>query len=963
MCGIAGVFAYRAEAPPVDEQELLRIREHMIRRGPDGAGLWISDDRRVGLAHRRLAIIDLSEAAGQPMWNAERTLCVTYNGEIYNYRALRAQLEARGCVFRSNSDTEVLLHLYAEHGAEMVHKLRGMFAFGIWDARGHTLFIARDPFGIKPLYYADDGATLRFASQVKALRAGGAIGEEPEPAGAAGFLLWGYVPEPFTLYRGIVALPAGSHLTLQHDSKPMALAYFSVRDELVQAQLEARPFAERDREELGEKLRDTVRHHLVSDVPMGVFLSAGVDSTLLASLASEEPNAPRSAVTLGFDVLRGAAQDEAPLAQRTAAALGMRHRLSWIAKGDFEESCDAILEAMDQPTTDGINSWFVCREASRAGLKVALSGLGGDELFAGYPSFRDVPRLRRWLRPTRFAPFLGCLARIAVAPAVSAFTSPKFASLLEYGGTVAGAYLLRRALFLPWELRRVFDPVTMHVGLERLGTLASLEDTVRGIDGDRARVTALELAWYQRNQLLRDTDWAGMTHSVEVRTPLIDATLFRALAPWIVSGRGPSKVDAAAAPRRAVSREIVERPKSGFAPPTRDWTIARGTRRDAPLNRGLRDWARCVLPVQPTPFRVLMLVSDAYGRHGGIAKFNRDFISAVAAMGNCAEVVVVPRLVSAPLEPIPQKVKFVTGAANSKLRFVWAALWASFRGPFDLVVAGHINLAALGTVLASVRGARAALVIHGIDAWSRHKSALVRASLPRLDRIVGVSKLTLARFAAWSSADPKRFQLLPNCVDLTRFTPGPRPAALAGKLGLEHRTVIMTLGRLAQDVPSKGFDEVIEALPALIGRVPDIAYLICGDGPDRGRLEAKANALGVRGRVVFAGFVREEEKIEYYRLADAYVMPSSGEGFGIVLLEALACGLPVLGSAVDGSREALLDGTVGALADPRNRSEIVNGITRLLACQKRVPEAIGHYSLDAFRGRVDRIVSEALAGQ
>jgi asparagine synthase (glutamine-hydrolysing) len=205
MCGIAGIFTYRESGPPVDQEELLRIREAMIHRGPDGAGLWISADRRVGLAHRRLAIIDLGDTGAQPMATNDGQLRITFNGEIYNYRALRRELEGKGVRFRSESDTEVLLHLYADRGMDMVHALRGMYAFGIWDERREGIFLARDPFGIKPLYYTNDGTTLRFASQVKALAAGGGVNLTSDPAGHAGFYLWGHVPEPFTMYREVQA--------------------------------------------------------------------------------------------------------------------------------------------------------------------------------------------------------------------------------------------------------------------------------------------------------------------------------------------------------------------------------------------------------------------------------------------------------------------------------------------------------------------------------------------------------------------------------------------------------------------------------------------------------------------------------------------------------------------------------------------------------------------------------------
>ena len=212
MCGIAAIFAYHPNAADVDSQELGRIRDHMIARGPDGSGEWYSLDRRVGLAHRRLAIIDLSESGAQPMSGEGGQLVISFNGEIYNYRELRGDLERKGRVFRSQSDTEVLLHLYAEKGEAMVHDLRGMYAFAIWDARRCGLFLARDPFGIKPLYFADDGRSFRVASQVKALLAGGGVDTSPDAAGHVGFFLWGHVPEPHSLYQGIRALPAGSSL-------------------------------------------------------------------------------------------------------------------------------------------------------------------------------------------------------------------------------------------------------------------------------------------------------------------------------------------------------------------------------------------------------------------------------------------------------------------------------------------------------------------------------------------------------------------------------------------------------------------------------------------------------------------------------------------------------------------------------------------------------------------------------
>src|SRR6266436_6299430 len=308
MCGVAAIFSYR-DGPPVAESELLSIRDRMTSRGPDGAGIWISPDRFVGLAHRRLAIIDLSATGAQPMFDETGRFGISFNGEIYNYRELREQLEKKGFCFRSTSDTEVLLQLYADRGVDMLDWLRGMYAFAIWDERKKSLFLARDPYGIKPLYYADDGKTFRVASQVKALLAGEGIDTTPNPAGHAGFFLWGHVPDPHTLYRGVHAVPAGSFIWVERGKERSESSFCSVpRIFAGAAQSNRRGLY---KQAVREALQDTVRRHLIADVPVGVFLSSGVDSTTVAALAAEEGGSLQT-VTLGFDEYKGTPNDEVP---------------------------------------------------------------------------------------------------------------------------------------------------------------------------------------------------------------------------------------------------------------------------------------------------------------------------------------------------------------------------------------------------------------------------------------------------------------------------------------------------------------------------------------------------------------------------------------------------------------------------------------------------------------------------
>jgi asparagine synthase (glutamine-hydrolysing) len=407
MCGIAAIYAYHSTAPKVGRGELRRIRDHMAARGPDGCGEWFSEDGCIALGHRRLAIIDLSERGAQPIVSADSQLVISFNGEIYNYRTLRTQLERKGYVFQSQSDTEVLLHLYAEKGEAMLEELRGMYALALWDGRKKGLFLARDPFGIKPLYYADDGTTIRVTSQVKALLKGAHIDTTPEPAGHVGFYLWGHVPEPYTLYKGIRALPAGSALWVDGTGRHEPRHFFSLTGELVRAGESALTLHPEERQErLRAALIDTVRHHLIADVPVGVFLSSGLDSTTLMALTAERGGGLRT-VTLGFGEYQGTANDETPLAELVAKHYGASHQTRWVTRQDFQGEFQKLLEAMDQPTIDGVNSYFVSRAAASTGLKVALSGLGGDELLGGYPSFRQIPRVVKILRPFRAPPPLG----------------------------------------------------------------------------------------------------------------------------------------------------------------------------------------------------------------------------------------------------------------------------------------------------------------------------------------------------------------------------------------------------------------------------------------------------------------------------------------------------------------------------------------------------------------------------
>jgi asparagine synthase (glutamine-hydrolysing) len=564
MCGINGILRLSDTAPALDREELLRTRDAMAARGPDGAGAWTSSDGRVALASRRLAILDLSEAGSQPMASGDGRFHIVINGEIYNFAELRRELEDKGVRFRSHSDTEVVLALYAREGAAMLGRLRGMYGLALWDDREKTLLLARDPLGIKPLYLAVEGGCLRFASQVKALEAGGAVSREVDPASVAGFLLWGSVPEPLTIRRAVRALPAGHFLMIRDgalgDPRP----------------IEPVSIAEMTPEQTVE---DSVTAHLVSDVPVAVFLSAGLDSGLIAALARRHLPEPPATFTLRFDVLEGTARDEAPFAAEVARVLGTRHVERRVGRADFPDLWRDALAAMDQPSIDGFNTFLVSRAAHEAGLKVVLSGLGGDEVFGSYPSFVDVPRLERTARRTARIPGLS-----AAWPALARLASPgrpKLAGLLRYGRTLPGAYFLRRGLFLPEELPAVMGRDAAAAGLAGYDPIADGARALAEANGQApdawTAVHELETSRYMRNQLLRDADWASMASSVELRVPFVDAWLRRRLAAHgfePARGRGKAELVRRTAPELPAA--LFDRPKAGFYFPVMEWMQPEG---------------------------------------------------------------------------------------------------------------------------------------------------------------------------------------------------------------------------------------------------------------------------------------------------------------------------------------------------------------------------------------------------
>lgn len=552
MCGIAGIFHYHTPET-VHADELSRMSHHLRLRGPDGAGTWVNTSGKVGLVHRRLSIIDLSTDANQPMHDGH--FSIVFNGEIYNHHALRDALIKKGYQFKTRSDTEVLLKLYQSAGKAMLNQLRGMFAFAIWDERKQTLFCARDHFGIKPFYFSDNGNSFRFASQVKTLLSASPVNKNFCAAGHVGFYLLGSVPEPYTLYQGIQSLPAGSYLIISPDQK-IQNTYYSIASAFIQAENSMNAVS------LTECLYDTLWHHLIADVDVGIFLSAGIDSSTIVNAISEVAPAPTT-ITLGFEEYKNTQKNEVPIAESVSRYFKTHHKTAWISEAFAKTQMENIITAMDQPSIDGVNTYFVSMVAAQQGLKVALSGLGADELFEGYPHFSRIPKLLKYARP--FFP-LGKKYRTLTQKIISA----KKASVLEYSDDCASAYFLMRSVTLPWALNRFFSQDFIDTGLGELNLLARMRKDYEGIRATRFQIAALEIQWYMRNQLLRDSDWAGMAHGLEIRVPFVDVNFFEAVIQK--SARQPlTKKSLAEATHRSLPDVVLNRKKTGFNIPVTKW--------------------------------------------------------------------------------------------------------------------------------------------------------------------------------------------------------------------------------------------------------------------------------------------------------------------------------------------------------------------------------------------------------
>ncbi len=969
MCGIAGLISPR-ESPEARTAAVGRMCAAMVHRGPDDAGTATLGPATIGM--RRLAIFDPANGH-QPMATPDGRFHLVFNGAIYNFRALRDELRTAGFSFKTQCDTEVLLAAYAQWGEAALGRLRGMFAFAIWDNRENSLFLARDPFGIKPLYYRHDDQRLVFASELTALLASGRETGVIDPVSVADYLGWFAVPAPRTIYRDIFSLRPGECATFRSGRLDIR-SYWSFRSAPADEPIctSAHDFTR----ELRARLDDTIRAHLVADVPVGAFLSGGLDSAVVVGLMSKAGGTPLRTFSIGFDEM---GYSEAEAAAATARHFGTDHHASVLNGGQVASDIEKLLAALDQPTGDGINTYYASQAAHAGGVTVALSGLGGDELFGGYPSFRDLPRLAQWLPAWRALP------RVARSGIISRLQrgstrSRKLADFLQHGRDLNELGALQRTVLAENTRRSLLSPDVLQAIGRRAPHHPELDTLARELEGASTFdvISAWELRTYMADVLLRDSDVMSMRHSLELRVPFVD----RPLVEWLrrqpeifKRSSGQAKSALAAAVADLLPPGLAQRPKQGFSLPFALWMrrelrpFLEETFSDASVaqsglfaaepvqkfwrgflaGRDTREWSRvwslavllaftnrrtaraaCRLepraaPVQlesakrmppPQPARrharnaTLLLAPEIFAAEGGIPRMLQLYLKALCELAAPNGTVRLATLNDATLDSADLR-----RSASDRLD--------------DWEVCGRNKARFVRATLRLSRGCNRIICGHvaqlpvALAAKLRH---------PRLKYYLvahGIEvwrKFTLAERLALRGAekifcvsDYTRRELLKHCplpeAKMVVLSNGLDPFFPVASVPVRRGApVILTVTRLTRADRYKGVGHMIEAMPAIRAAVPDVVLRIVGRGDDLPRLQTLRNRLGLRSAGEFLGFVDDRRLATELQACNLFALPSEREGFGLVFLEAMASGKPCLGARAGGIPEDITTDT-GVLPD------------------------------------------------
>ena len=920
----------------------------MKHGGPDDEGVYVDAEAGLALGHRRLSLIDLSQLGHQPMHYHSR-YTISFNGEIYNYQELRAGLIALGYGFCSQSDTEVILAGFAAWGTGVFARLNGMFALAIWDAQEKLLYLARDASGIKPLYYGIRPQGLAFSSEVRGFKAVPFLQEE-NPHWPVYLMAYGHLPEPVTLLKHVEPLRKGHYLCYDartgnhHTTAFKQFSYSSVIHDREEAIHEIQAYLDR-----------AVRLHLVADAPLGVFLSGGLDSGIIALLAHEHIGKQLNTLSLYFQEKDFSEKRYQDLLLQQLDCHSNQHLLT---QQEFQRNLPDIIAAMDQPSSDGINTWFISKVARESGLKAVLSGIGGDELYGGYPSFSRISKVNLLEKTPQRLLQLG------------KYSGLKSLRRLGYLGLPGahGKYLFLRGQFIPYEIARQLQMQEADVW-QVLSAQASTD--ISGLS-DYDQAGWMETNLFMQNQLLRDGDVMSMAHGIEIRVPFLEqefVDLSLRISPALKKAGRPKQllIDSF---RQRLPRPVWNRPKMGFGMPFKSWLsqdpfikslVRPDDRAYLRFREGHMHWSqflswvlirqrlgaapgRSLAPVRPlikkTPVakgkKVMLLTLTSFSVTGGIEKVSKVAGKALhelcSANGGSLRVVsMYDKSTDLDEKYIPKQA--FRGFGINRMSFALNTIRAGRKQ--DVIILSHINLLPVGYAikLLSPR-TQLILIAHGIEVWMAF-GGRKRRMLRACDRILTVSRFTRDKLIELNDLPGCRVEVLNNCLDpyLQEPLTSEKDGLLQARYGLQPGDkVLMTLTRMAAREKYKGYDVVIRSLRQLKHTHDNLKYLVVGkyDAAEKARLDALITEMGVGDRVIFSGYVPDEELAAHFSLADVYIMPSEKEGFGIVFIEAMYYNKPVIAGNKDGSVDALLDGKLGLLVDPHSQQEVEEAIQKAL---------------------------------
>ncbi|MEO9005022.1 MAG: asparagine synthase (glutamine-hydrolyzing) [Ginsengibacter sp.] len=965
-------------------EEMCNILRH---GGPDDEGIYACEQHQLVLGHRRLSLIDLSSCGHQPMCYANGRYMISFNGEIYNYRELKNELQEGGSLFHTSSDTEVIVAAFHAWGTNSFKRLNGMFAFAIWDNVEAKLYLVRDPSGIKPLYYAVTKEGVSFASEIRAFRPVPYLREENE-VWPVYLMAYGHLPEPVTILKKVLPLTKGSFICYDSRSHDFTKGLFKKYH-----------FAEKygDKEEVIEQIKDSlyqsVKRNLIADAPLGVFLSGGLDSSIIALLANRDKHSALNTLSLYFEEQTFSEKKYQDL---LLEQMDCKRNQYLLKEEDFHENLPRILQAMDQPSCDGINTWFISKYAKENGLKAVLSGIGGDELYGGYPSFGRMGKANLLekmpsglLRSGKFA----------------ALKSLKRLGYLSLGGAV-GKYLFLRGQFIPNDIAQ-----QLNISEEQVWDILKEAPYCEDISGLSAgnQASWIESNLFMQNQLLRDGDVMSMAHGIEIRVPFLD-THFIDLSLQIQSGIkyvGRPKQLLIDSFKDILPEPIWNRPKMGFSFPFKKWLtnseyvkdiVKPGSKSYRRFAEGNMHWSQflslmliknyggennsgyTVIPTarrrinkesgvenekvinKPTKAQsVLFLTLRTFSSTGGIEKVSKVAGKALYEIGketggsfHVYSMYDQQRDVDTKYFPGP----IFTGFGINKLKFMLRCMQKGVK--HDVLILSHVNLLLPGYLVKLLSPkTKIVLIAHGIEVWERLGS-MKKFMLDKCEQVLAVSHFTADALQHINKVPAHKLQVLNNCLDPFLELPlhEEKSQHFLNKYGFNREdTILMTLTRLAARERYKGYDIVIQSLQRLKQAQPRLKYLIVGkyDDKEKQRLDKMIEEAGLDGQVTFAGFVPDEELASHFNLADIYIMPSEKEGFGIVFIEAMYYNKPVIAGNKDGSVDALLNGRLGLLVNPQSLDEVTMAITDMASCkEKYLPDQqllMDHFSYQVYKAK------------